>query len=181
MEYEIKKYRRAKYVRIVVKPGGKVVVTAPYRFPKYLVERFVQSRRAWVESAQEKMRLVAPLQRQGSDVEYRTHKKRAEQELSTRLAELNTSYEFAYKNVSIRNQKTRWGSCSKKGTISLSYRLVLLPPEVRDYVLVHELCHLAHMNHSVRFWQLVARTIPNYKLLRKQLQKYAVTQHQVNK
>lgn len=170
-EYTIKKYKRAKYVRIVVKPGGEVVVTVPWRMPKYLVERFVQSRQEWVQSAREKMRTVQPLARKGSDAEYRQHKKQAEKELSVRLAELNALYGFAYKRVSIRNQQTRWGSCSKSGTISLSYRLLFLPPEVRDYVLVHELCHLAHMNHSSRFWQLVAQTIPNYKLLREQLQR----------
>jgi len=71
--------------------------------------------------------------------------------------------------VSIRGQKTRWGSCSSDGEISLNWRLVLLPSELADYILVHELCHLRHMDHSPRFWDLVATLVPDYGLKRERI------------
>jgi len=75
--------------------------------------------------------------------------------------------------IAIRNQRSRWGSCSKKGNLNFNYKLVFLPPEVRDYVIVHELCHIKEFNHGRGFWALVAETIPEYKDLRKQLRSIA--------
>lgn len=68
-----------------------------------------------------------------------------------------------YTRITIRDQKTRWGSCSSTGTLSFNYRLMFAPPRVLDYVVVHELCHLTHMNHSRDFWDLVASVMPDYK------------------
>ena len=69
--------------------------------------------------------------------------------------------------------KTRWGSCSKKGTLNFNYKIALLSPELRDYIIVHELCHLGEFNHSSKFWLLVEKTVPNYKTLRKQIKQIA--------
>ncbi|MBO5283494.1 MAG: M48 family metallopeptidase [Lachnospiraceae bacterium] len=69
----------------------------------------------------------------------------------------------SYTRITIRDQKTRWGSCSSTGTLSFNYRLMFAPPRVLDYVVVHELCHLTHMNHSRDFWDLVASVMPDYK------------------
>lgn len=74
-----------------------------------------------------------------------------------------------YHKITIRDQKTRWGSCSSNGTLSFNYRLMLAPPRVLDYVVVHELCHLTHMNHSTDFWNMVASILPDYKEYRKWL------------
>lgn len=68
-----------------------------------------------------------------------------------------------FKRITIRDQKTRWGSCSETGTLSFNWRLMLVPPEVLDYVVVHELCHLTHMNHGKEFWAKVASVDPEYK------------------
>lgn len=87
----------------------------------------------------------------------------AEDELPRRIAELAQSVGLHVRKVIVRNQKTRWGSCSRKGTISLNWRLVQAPIWVRDYLLWHELMHLREMNHSKRFWSLVASVCPDYK------------------
>lgn len=78
----------------------------------------------------------------------------------------------SYTSVTIRDQKTRWGSCSSRGTLSFNYRLVFAPPAVLDYVVVHELCHLTHMNHSKDFWNMVGSVMPDYKTPKKWLREH---------
>lgn len=164
--YEIKKYKKARYLRISVKPGGRVVVTTPWRTPKYVAVQFVEKQRQWIEQARAKVLAQPTPASLGTATEYKKYRLQAQRLISTRLAELNVQYGFPYKLVSIRNQKTRWGSCSKSGTLSFNYRLLFVDSAIRDYVLVHELCHTQQMNHSLKFWQLVAQTVPNYKQLR---------------
>lgn len=77
-----------------------------------------------------------------------------------------------YTAVTIRDQKTRWGSCSSRGTLSFNYRLIFAPSQVLDYVVVHELCHLTHMNHSKEFWNMVSSVMPDYKAHRKWLKEH---------
>lgn len=77
-----------------------------------------------------------------------------------------------YTSITIRDQKSRWGSCSSRGTLSFNYRLVFAPPAVLDYVVVHELCHLTHMNHSKDFWNMVASVMPDYKTYKNWLKEH---------
>ena len=105
--------------------------------------------------------------------DYALHKKNARTLAEERLVHFNSLYHFSYDRISIRNQKTRWGSCSKKGNLSFNYRIVLLPPHLADYIIVHELCHLEVFNHSKQFWDMVARTIPAHRELRRELRAYA--------
>ena len=86
----------------------------------------------------------------------------AGRELSARVLELAALHQCVVERVSVRNQRSRWGSCSRRGTISLNWRLVQVPVFVRDYLILHELMHLRHMNHSRRFWQEVARVCPDW-------------------
>ncbi|KKS31543.1 hypothetical protein A2380_00665 [candidate division WWE3 bacterium RIFOXYB1_FULL_43_24] len=78
-------------------------------------------------------------------------------------------YGVKYRKVAIRNQKSKWGSCSKARNLNFNYRVALLPKDQRDYVVVHELCHLIEFNHSKKFWAEVGKTIPNYKEIRKKV------------
>lgn len=95
--------------------------------------------------------------------------KRANRYLTERARALAKSYQFFPSKIVIRNQKTRWGSCSSSGTISLNYNLVKFRPEVIDYLIIHELCHLRQMNHSSKFWKEVERYVPNFRELRQEL------------
>lgn len=110
---------------------------------------------------------------QKSRAKYLLHKEDALTLVLSRLHYFNQHYGFACQQVTIRNQKTRWGSCSKKGNLSFNYRIALIPPHLADYVIVHELCHLAEFNHSSAFWNLVAQTVPKYEECKKELRRVA--------
>lgn len=97
--------------------------------------------------------------------------RRARRTLLPRLAVLSYQRQLPYSRASVRQQRTRWGSCSRKKTISVNARLLLLPPEVVDYVLIHELCHTVEMNHSPRFWALVESHDAEYRAHKKLLRK----------
>ncbi len=84
-------------------------------------------------------------------------------------AKLNAVYGFRVGRIAIRNQRSRWGSCSKRGNLNFNYRIALLPPRYAEYIVAHELCHLACFDHSRAFWDLVEKTIPEYREIRKQL------------
>ncbi len=75
------------------------------------------------------------------------------------------------KKIGVRNQKGRWGSCSRNGSLNFNFRVVYLPPPLVDYIVVHELCHLGELNHSKKFWSLVSQAVPDYRLMRKKLRK----------
>ena len=107
---------------------------------------------------------------------YYQHKKTAEIVIKEAVAFFAGLYGVSIKRVSIRNQKTRWGSCSKRGNLNFSYKLLFLPKELRDFIVVHEICHLKEFNHSQSFWSLVSRVFPNYKELTKKLRAVQVRQ-----
>lgn len=90
------------------------------------------------------------------------HKEGARILVRERLEHFNTVYNFKYNKIAIRNQRSRWGSCSKKGNLNFNYRIALLPEKLSDYIIVHELCHIGEFNHSQKFWDLVAKTVPDY-------------------
>lgn len=165
-----------------MRPDGRVLVTAPLRVPAFLVRAMVARKRKWIEGHvqamntknEERKRLGIPARktpRERRD-EYQVEKKRALDFVGERIAVMNERYGFSFGTVSIRNQSTRWGSCSKRGNLNFNYKIVHLPPRLADYIVVHELCHLKEFNHSARFWDLVARAIPEHNDLRKKLRVY---------
>ena len=94
---------------------------------------------------------------------YQKHKEEARSLTLARLNHFNKHYNLTWNRIAIRDTKTRWGSCSAKKNLNFNYRILFLPPHLQDYIIVHELCHLKHLNHSQDFWSLVAETVPNYK------------------
>lgn len=178
---EIRESTRAKRVGVTVHPDGSVVVTKPVRASLKRVEDFVLKHEEWILLAQEKFRrraerqkksgivpVALPRPRKGSKA-YTDVRKAARTLVTKRLQYFNTIYGFRYGSISIRDQKTRWGSCSAAGNLSFNYRIVFLPEALQDYVVVHELAHVKEHNHSEKFWAQVGRTIPNYETLRKEL------------
>lgn len=163
-DYTLRKSFRARRLRLSISSGGALAVSAPLWVSSRFIERFLETHAAWIERTVARFRRadVHPLAR-GGKREYAQHKEAARTLAALRLAHFNRDYGFRYSAISIRNQKTRWGSCSKQGNLSFNYRIALLPPELADYVILHELCHLGVFNHSVRFWELVSRTMPDYR------------------
>ena len=105
---------------------------------------------------------------------YEKYKEIARALVHRKLEEFNRHYGLTYHRVAIRDQHSRWGSCSKKGNLNFNYRLALLPERLVDAVIVHELCHLKEFNHSPRFWALMSETIPDHKLRKQELNKLSL-------
>ena len=116
----------------------------------------------------------------GKRSEYLQYREIARELVHARLAHFNQFYNFEYNKVFIKNTKTKWGSCSSKKNLNFSYKIALIEPELQDYLIVHELCHLAEMNHGKGFWDLVAQQIPNHVALNKKL-RYTVTYGKTSK
>lgn len=172
LTYTLRYNKRARGMRVSVYPDGRVLVTVRSRWYAAFAEQFVRSKAQWIQeklnhfSAHPK---TAPVKR--GRAELMRLKRDARRLAAARLAFFNMQYGFTYNRIAIRNQRTRWGSCSRKGNINFNYKIALLAPELSDYVIVHELCHLGAFNHSAKFWQLVSQTIPDHKILRKEIKK----------
>ncbi|MSU60381.1 MAG: M48 family peptidase [Candidatus Staskawiczbacteria bacterium] len=103
--------------------------------------------------------------------EFLYYKERARLLVQNRIAHYNKIYHFKFNRIAIRNQRSRWGSCSKKGNLNFNYKIMLLPEKMADYVILHELCHLGEFNHSKNFWKLMAMRMPDYAKIKKQFKK----------
>lgn len=116
-------------------------------------------------------RVVRRVNRRGSNAQYLKYKEQARTLVENRISEFNKFYNYKINRIAIRNQRTRWGSCSKSGNLNFNYKLALIPESLADYVIVHEICHLGEFNHSKNFWSLVEKTIPDYIKRREDLRK----------
>ena len=94
--------------------------------------------------------------------------------VENRISYFNKFYNFEINRVAIKNTSTRWGSCSSKANLNFNYKIIYLGPELADYLIVHELCHLGQMNHSKKFWDLVSKTIPDYAKINKELKRIQI-------
>ena len=170
--YIFRRYKLSRKLKLIVQSDATIVVSAPMRFSEKRAEKFMHEKADWL------LERIKFFEKQNDNklikttrADYLKRKEKVRKIISQKLKEFNEHYNFAYKRVSVRNQKTRWGSCSKDGNLNFNYRLIYLPDKLFDYVIVHELCHLKEMNHSIRFWNLVAKTVPDYKAIRRELKK----------
>lgn len=164
--------KRARSVRVIIKPGGDVLVTLPQHAKTLLLDTFLSEHKEWILK---KWKILSKCPKVVGDREsrilYENHKEIARKLVSERILFFNTYYRFRFGTISIRNQKTRWGSCSKKGNLNFNYKVALLSQDLADYIVVHELCHLKEFNHGEDFWRLVESTIPDYRERRGLLKK----------
>jgi len=161
------RHRRARRYLLRVEADGRVRVTIPRGGSRREAEAFVVRNQAWIDAQLAQVRPPAfTLEVQ------RAWRTRAREVLPARLYELANQHGCLVTAVSIRSQRTRWGSCGRNGHISLNWRLMLMPEWVRDYVLVHELMHLRRMDHSPKFWRHVEAACPDYRVARQWLRRH---------
>ncbi len=157
---------------IEIKRNKEIIVRIPYRVSERAAKKFVEEKREWIEKTLEKIDAARENREEKpkfSDTELKIIKKKAKREIPILVDEYAPKIGVTYNRISIRAQKTLWGSCTADGNLNFNCLLVLLPERVMRYVVVHELCHRKEMNHSKRFWSEVSKILPDYKLLRKEL------------
>ena len=151
-----------------LREGDRVLVRAPRRASRAQIRAFVEQHRDWIEARLTALKAL-PAAEPLSPEELAALKKRGRELLPARTAIFAPLVGADYGRVSVRSQRTKWGSCSSTGNLSFNCLLLLCPPEVLDYAVVHELCHRLEMNHSARFWAQVERVLPDYRERRKWL------------
>ena len=169
-------YSRRRTMGLEVNADGRVCARVPQRIPGQSVMDFIRERQDWIvqkwflTEERRRIREERPqpdyVQDPGLEAVYR---KKARKQLEDRAAYYAGLMGVTYNRIAIRAAKTRWGSCSARGNLNFHWKLILMPPEVLDYVVVHELAHRREMNHSSRFWAEVERIMPDYKRRRKWL------------
>jgi len=164
VDYSVRRSNRAKRMRLTVYCDGNFVVTVPKDFPANSIDRYLIEKSKWEISKLDFFEKLNKKQKLSlGDNGFVIFKDKALKMVTERLTELNNKhYGFKFNKIAIKNQKTRWGSCSKKRNLNFNYKILFLSPKMRDYIIIHELCHLREFNHSNKFWRLVAKAIPNY-------------------
>ena len=169
------RHPRARRYLIRVTDDGTVRVTIPRRGSRREAAAFAAREQAWIDK-QLRIRRTKNGGLDSNDERQKVDREliaRARLELPPRLLELASRHGLTVSRISIRNQRSRWGSCSRSGRICLNWRLVTMPDDVRDYVLIHELMHLKRMDHSPKFWKLVAEACPQYQDARRWLRRHS--------
>lgn len=165
LTYQLRKRRGGRHLWLRISADGAVLLTLPQRLAKSEADKFVQSKAGWIQKHLERVKHLRPqrISKEESMTKYRHYKGYARALALERLAHFNDFYRLAHGKISVRNQSSRWGSCSRENNLSFNYRIALLPRELADYIIVHELCHVREHSHQTRFWKLVAQTMPNYQ------------------
>ena len=160
---------KRKTIALEIRPDLSVLVRAPYRLSDWQIRRFLEDKTDWIYThlhqmeQQQKEAAARPKREPLSREELQALGEEALRIIPARVAYYAPVVGVTYGRVAIRNQHTRWGSCSAKGNLNFNCLLLKAPPDVLDYIVVHELCHRLEMNHSPRFWAQVERVLPDYK------------------
>ena len=169
--YEIIKSSR-KTIAVEVRQDDSVLVRAPRNCPQSRIDTFLKEKQAWVLAKVEEQKekeadsmKIQPL----SEAEQRLYRDKAREIFEQKVSYYAQKMGVSYGRIAIRDQKTRWGSCSGEGNLNFNWRLIFAPAGVLDYVVVHELAHRKEMNHSPRFWRVVEDTMPEYRKYQKWL------------
>lgn len=170
MEYEIIRSSR-KTLAIHITRDRRVEVRAPLWATDGEIQQLVQEKSRWIEKAFARMEAVT-LGEKLTPQELMELARQALEDIPERAARFGPAVGAGWRRITIRAQVSRWGSCSSRGNLSFNCLLMLAPPEVRDYVVVHELCHRKHMNHSPAFWEEVRRVLPEYETPKKWLKEH---------
>ena len=165
-----------KTLGLEVRENGEIFARIPEKLSDRSLKSFIEKERAWIIKKSELVKWerehrqttnATPVQKLTSE-----EIENISQKIVDRVRFYQKKMGVTVGRVAIRNQKTRWGSCSSAGNLNFNWRLVLMPPEILDYVVVHELAHRKEMNHSQRFWAEVERILPDYKARRKWLKEF---------
>lgn len=169
-EVIVRKSALSSGVRFSVSTSGRLQMSVPTYTSTFLVHRFLNSNRAVIR---EKLPLKDPSSQRARDAKKKILMKKAREYLPYRLEYYAKLYGYSYDKIRLSHAGTRWGSCSSNRTISLNIGLMQVPEPLRDYVILHELAHLHHMDHSSAFWAEVKSHDPSYKVHREKLKKFS--------
>ena len=164
--------KKARHINISVKPFKGVRVAIPYGVSYDKAKQVAKSKKSWIQKHLDKMKHVKKEHEALSKNLTEIDRNKARKKLVGRLNELSEQHGFSYNKVFMRNQKTRWGSCSAKNNISLNMKLIRLPDEMIDYVLLHELVHTRIKNHTNEFWTELSRLVGDAKKTDRRLNEY---------
>lgn len=179
MKYELIRSAR-KTLAIEIKADGSLLVRAPKTYPKYKIEAFLKEKEAWIkekQKLQQKRMDRADKVNELSEAEEKLYRNQARNVFEQKVAYYARLMNVTYGRIAIRDQKTRWGSCSSEGNLNFNWRLIMAPAGVLDYVVIHELAHRKEMNHSKAFWSVVEQIMPDYKKYRNWLKENGRSLH----
>ena len=180
IKYTLRQSQRAHFLRLTIAKNGNFVATKPPQTTIAQIENFMVKKADWILEHLDLAKLDLPqntAERQikflGAE-QFQRLKKFSLRFVKNEVKKINKIYRFSYKKVSVKNHQARWGSCSRMGNLNFNYRICLLPGVMVDYIVAHELCHLRELNHSSRFWSLVACAIPDYLKIKKELRRLKI-------
>lgn len=172
VSFVIRKSKRARRMRIAVYCNGDIIVTAPLGIKENFIEEFIKNKSGWILGKIDFFKSFIKSDLSVFDKKhYKDNKDKALRIILDRIEFLNKKMAFKYNDINIKNQKTKWGSCSKKRNLNFNYKIIFLSDKARDYIILHELCHLKEFNHSERFWLLICQLMPDYIKIKKELKK----------
>lgn len=167
VQYSVRMSTRAQRMRVAVYADSDIIVTSPIDVSNEKLKQFIESKKHWISNKLDQKRHPAIKElSEGSDEHFEENKNQAETRVARKLIKWSDQLEMPYTDFTVKKHKSRWGSCSSNNKLSFNYKILFLPNELQDYVIVHELCHTVRKDHSKFFWALVAKSLPDYGKLR---------------